>query len=197
MIYFTSDTHFGHKNIIKLTQANFSSIEERDALIIKNIAALKGNDTLYILGDLSWYNAPKTIEIFRQFKCRIVVIKGNHDSTETLNRLLREDLIDSWHYYLELKGDLIAPASLICLMHYPIEEWNGYFKSSSAHLHGHIHGKKFRNVPNERPDGRLNINRFDIGVDANNYAPIKLQTVLDVLEKGVGLRDPENENNII
>ena len=54
MKYYTSDLHFGHKNIIKYEDRPFSSIEEMDeALIDKWNKKVKKNDEVYILGDFA------------------------------------------------------------------------------------------------------------------------------------------------
>ena len=64
--YFISDTHFGHKNILKLDNRNFKTIEEHDNTLIKNWNNAVGiDDDVFILGDISWYNATKTIEIVK------------------------------------------------------------------------------------------------------------------------------------
>ena len=49
MIWFTSDTHFCHKNILHLTETPFHSVQERDEAIIKRWNEVVGeNDTVYV-----------------------------------------------------------------------------------------------------------------------------------------------------
>ncbi len=58
MIYFTSDTHFGHKNIIKHTGRPFYSIQEMDDILVRNWNRKVGvYDDIYILGDVSMKGA--------------------------------------------------------------------------------------------------------------------------------------------
>ena len=85
MNYFISDLHFGHKNCLAFDNRPFINIEERDKTIVDNWNSVVGiDDDVYVLGDISWHNATKTIEIFKQLKGRIHLIQGNHD-----NRILK------------------------------------------------------------------------------------------------------------
>lgn len=53
MIYFTADTHFGHENVIRFCDRPFSSANEMDEAMIANWnARVKGDDTVYVLGDM-------------------------------------------------------------------------------------------------------------------------------------------------
>ena len=53
MVYFTSDLHLGHENVIKLCNRPFDSIEEMDEALIHNWnRKVTNRDTVYVLGDL-------------------------------------------------------------------------------------------------------------------------------------------------
>ena len=60
MNYFISDLHFGHLNIIRLDNRPFTTLEEMDNKLIENWNnTVTRDDTIYILGDFSWYKADK------------------------------------------------------------------------------------------------------------------------------------------
>lgn len=57
MIYFTSDLHLGHKNVIRLCNRPFTDIEEMDHVLISNWnKRVHPHDTVVILGDLMFRN---------------------------------------------------------------------------------------------------------------------------------------------
>ena len=81
MDYFIADLHFGHANALRFDARPFADIQSHDQTLIKNWNSTVGDDdTVYILGDFSWVNASKTLEIFQQLNGSKVLIKGNHDS---------------------------------------------------------------------------------------------------------------------
>ena len=55
MLWFTSDTHFGHANVLGFTDRPWSGIEAMNRGIINNInARVMPGDELYVLGDFSF-----------------------------------------------------------------------------------------------------------------------------------------------
>ena len=58
----------------------------------------------------------------------------------------------------------------IVLSHYPMVDWQG-MSHGSWHLHGHIHscGGAYNKF-----NLRQGLLRYDVGVDANSYAPVSL-----------------------
>ena len=67
MNYFTSDLHLGHRNIIRLCNRPFATIEEMDETLIRNWnAKVTNGDTVYILGDLLFRNEKPAEEYLKQ-----------------------------------------------------------------------------------------------------------------------------------
>ena len=57
MDFFTSDQHFGHKNIIKYCDRPFESVTQMDDEIIACWnSVVSPSDTVYVIGDVSFYN---------------------------------------------------------------------------------------------------------------------------------------------
>jgi len=91
MIWFTSDQHFNHENIIELCSRPFDKLETMNKTIIRNYNELVGkNDRVYFIGDIFWGNHEnelrKILERLNGEKCLIL---GNHDK---LNPFLYEEL---------------------------------------------------------------------------------------------------------
>lgn len=105
-IWFTSDTHYHHKNIVRgVTEwagdpakgaasvqrtRDFKTLEEHDDTLVKNInAVVKPDDILYCLGDWSFGGLEQVWEFRKRLNCRnIHLIFGNHDHHIERNRPL-------------------------------------------------------------------------------------------------------------
>lgn len=153
MYFFTSDTHFGHKNIIKFSNRNFQTIEEMDTALIKNWNAIVSpNDYVYHLGDFAFCSIERVESILSQLNGNKQFIFGNHDKVIRSNsqRLLDKRLFMSTNNALEIYWN----KTMFYLHHYGCRVWN---KShyGSIHLYGHSHGS----LP---PHGKS----VDVGVDA-------------------------------
>lgn len=169
-IFLTADWHFGHRNIIRLSQRPFKDIKEHDETIIKNVNEVVDNDDiLYILGDLGCY---KDLDLLRSMLQRIngrkFVIIGNHDSRYNLIQLVREKVIEK----VEESKTIQYGKNRIFLAHFPYREWPHFFKGSFM-AYGHCH--------NNLKDYERST---DVGVDAWNYYPVYIEDFLKHFEKG-------------
>src|ERR1700751_1321730 len=93
MIWFTSDLHLGHRNIVgeKVSSwkdgfRDFDSVKQMDDVILKAINDnVKWDDTLYILGDFSFKGNPEVGVYRNRINCQnIFFIKGNHDKRKVI-----------------------------------------------------------------------------------------------------------------
>lgn len=137
MNYYISDTHFGHKNVIRFDNRPFSSVDEMDEEIIKRWNdTVKTDDVVYVLGDFSFYKEEKTLEILDRLNGKIVLIKGNHDKISP--KIAKK--LSGRYDYLEIKDN----GQKVILSHYPMPFWNGQFRGS-VHLFGHVHNSHQHN----------------------------------------------------
>ena len=140
-IFFISDLHFGHFNIIRYDNRPFKTVEEMDNALIENWNNVVSNgDTVYILGDISWHSEEKTIEIFNKLNGDKVLIKGNHDFVKKNSDLAKcfTSVEDYCELYLDKKNKVV-------MSHYPMPFWNGQFRDA-VHLYGHVHNSHQWNI---------------------------------------------------
>lgn len=164
-IYFTSDLHFGHTNIIKYENRPFKDKEEMDMQLIKKWnETVKAEDIVYILGDFSWYKGEKTNEILKQLNGKKILIIGNHDSNFLTDKKFDKSLFEEICYYKELKYN----KQYYILFHYPIAEHNGKTKGT-IHLYGHIH------TMNPELEKSLLPLAYNVGIDRNNYELVNIK----------------------
>lgn len=131
-VWFTSDTHFSHKNIITYCNRLCDTIEEMNEKIIEvwNLHIMK-NDTVYFLGDFSLMrNIDILKSIFDRLNGTIYMIKGNHDmlSNEKYRQIGFKEVYDR----------PILWGENFILSHEPISTdiLNG---SKLINIHGHTH----------------------------------------------------------
>ena len=79
-VFFTSDTHFNHTNIIQYCQRPFKSTDEMNEAMIDNWNSVVGeDDTMFHLGDFCLGGAEEWNKILNRLNGRIYLILGNHD----------------------------------------------------------------------------------------------------------------------
>lgn len=85
-IWFTSDLHFGHENVIKYCDRPYHNANEMNADIIARWNKQVGeNDTVYVLGDFS-LSKSIALNIVKKLNGKIVLVCGNHDHPHPANR---------------------------------------------------------------------------------------------------------------
>jgi len=171
-IWFTSDLHLGHANIIKYCERPFADITAMDEGLIANWnARVKPGDVVYCIGDFALVREPQQVlNYVRRLHGQIHLIHGNHD------RFVKQKRTDNYGFAEILTYKEIKPTDTkIVLCHYAFKTWNGSHRGS-WNLHGHSHG----NMPRD-----LKMRQLDVGVDVWNYRPISLEEVAEEMKKSV------------
>lgn len=156
-----SDTHFGHKNIIKYSNRPFANTEEMDKKLIENWNnTVSKQDTIYHLGDVSFANKEKTIQIIDQLNGRKILIMGNHDfSTGT---------VKWWKDVF----DVVIPYPIILKEHFILSHEPVSYLSGSVpfvNIHGHTHDDSTFTISS---------NRYSVCVEQIGYKPILFTDVI-------------------
>ena len=175
MIYFTSDLHLFHKNVLNFDNRPFTTIEEMDEELIKRWNnKVKDEDTVYVLGDISWYNDEKTCELLGRLKGHKRLIKGNHDRISANLRKHFYSIDD----YKEIKVDGID----VVLCHYPITFFNKHHYGSYM-LYGHVHNSHEWNfvesIKRQLEELDIKCNMFNCFCGLYNYYPVSLSEITD------------------
>lgn len=171
MIWFTSDLHYGHENIISYSSRPFQSTAEMNDVLIDHInASVQKNNTLYIVGDIAMKRA-QFYECLARINCtNIHLVKGNHDPENVKPGGTLKSVSD--YKYVR-----VAEHRLV-LCHYPFYEW--YHKRRGViHLHGHTHGT----IEEAKLQYGRNDLSFDVGVDVLDYKPVNFDQVLEMVEE--------------
>ena len=156
--FFTADTHFGDHRPLNLGKRPFASVAAMDeALVERWNAAVGKGDEVWHLGDVARRPADVPALLARLNGVKHL-IRGNNDPDATLAAAGWASVAD----YRELEVD----GRRLVLCHYPFRSWNGQGRGA-INLHGHSHGRL-------KPTPR----QFDVGVDAREYAPVTLATLL-------------------
>lgn len=170
-IFFTSDTHFGHSNIIKFCDRPFKDIEEMDYKLIeawnKKIPA---DGLVFHLGDFAWGGYEFWKKIREQLNGDIILIKGNHDQ-KNMSTTAEQELFKhvTWQMLIEIEG------RKLWLNHFPFLCYAGVYREPKKlvyQCYGHVHSgldKKGQDLPRLVHTYPM---QYDVGVDNNNYEPI-------------------------
>ena len=136
-IYWCSDLHFGHTNIIKYTRRQFNNIDEHDEYIIDRWnSVVDKNDLVYICGDVTLN--PKHLYKLHRLNGTKKLILGNHDIKVFKNNYSQyfKSIYGAKYFWFEGIGKVVAT-------HIPV--YQDEFKRSVFNIHGHVHHNLLKN----------------------------------------------------
>lgn len=137
MIYYISDLHFGHANVIAFDMRPFADVEEMDRILIERWnERVSDADDVYVAGDFCYHAPHPAAWYLGQLKGRKHLVVGNHDWP-----LLQERRAAEMFVSIDSMLEIEDGGRQIVLCHYPMAEWRNSRKKS-WHVYGHIHNRR-------------------------------------------------------
>lgn len=187
-LYLISDTHLGHRNIIKYCDRPFNSLEEMNSTIISNWNEVVGYDDVVLFGgDLAMTKPEKAIEYARKLNGNMVILSGNHDDFDkwrTPYPVLESEYFDynyfgeKYEFYYthwpprynsktERKDSRVQP-------HYtkPPEWFDNWV------IHGHTHNNDLKNFPFINNEEKT----INVSSEVINYTPLEINDLIKIIQ---------------
>jgi calcineurin-like phosphoesterase family protein len=166
-IFFCSDHHFHHKNILTFKDAEGNPLREftdvdhmNEIMVQRHNLVVKPSDKVYFLGDVCMSRNAKGLEILGRLNGEKVLVKGNHDLC-TANQYLQ--------YFKDIRGSHQFDGMI--LTHIPIHPES--LARWGLNVHGHLHSNIVKMPVSQIPDRRY----FNVSMERINYTPISLEEV--------------------
>lgn len=171
-LFFTSDTHFNHSNIIRYCNRPFKNVDMMNEAIIANWNSVVGqNDIVFHLGDFCLGGADEWNRILDRLNGRIYLILGNHDIKN-----LRRGMIDRFER-VEMSMYIEVGKIKIYLNHFPYLCFDGGYQHDVWQLFGHVHTRAGNTGSDAERLRYLYPTQLDVGVDNNDFTPLSFNQV--------------------
>ena len=176
-VFFTSDTHFGHSNIIKYCQRPFNSAEHMDEVLISNWnEVVSPQDIVFHLGDFCFGSDKEWIKILQRLNGTKYLILGNHD----LKKIANSNQIKDYFADINMQMRVVVDKQKMLLNHYPFLCFEGGYQNVWQ-LFGHVHSSKHSTGLDKERLVHLFPTQYDVGVDNNNYRPVSFAQVSQII----------------
>lgn len=179
-MFFTSDTHFSHENIIKYCKRPFADVDEHDAELVRRWNEKVPEDGIvFHLGDVAFGNPDKVDAILEQLHGTIYLVIGNHDWRRVVND-------HKWRFEkMTQQINMKIGKQHIILNHCPLLAFSGAWRGVDAtwQLFGHVHTSPYTNEGLDQQRMKyLFTTQYDVGVDNNNFTPVSYAEVKQIIE---------------
>lgn len=192
-IWFTSDMHFDHVNVIDYCNRPFRNVDYMNQALIDNWNDLVDmDDVVLVLGDACMGHRDKSLDHISKLRGRKFLVPGNHDYVHPCNGPSR---VDKWwdHYTSRFTvyplyatfpiPNRNAPGEghLVNLCHMPYADNLGIYDDRDFYkytcpddgkwlLHGHVHNQ-----------WTVRDRQINVGVDVWDYCPVNAKTIIDII----------------
>jgi len=180
MIYFTSDTHYGHANVIDFCNRPFKNVDRMDNALVRNYnEIINDDDIVYFIGDFTIKGSQHKgyIEnVIKKLKGNKYLIIGNHDKLKPF------DYVDMGFHSVHTSLIIDTTLGKLFLNHDPCIYCYIDNILNIPLICGHMH-TLFRSI------GSV----INVGVDVWDYRPVSLYQIENELIKNTNIKDSDTK----
>lgn len=202
-IWFSSDQHYGHRNISRLAGRPFpdtdDGVNEMNETLVDNWNSVVGvGDTTFVPGDFAMGRLVDSLPIVARLNGKKIMVPGNHDRCWRGHGIQGDPKIAEWrNRYLETGFDQVTDGATIAseaivavtpnrqgvlIDHFPYQGDSQDRDRHASHrprdegawlIHGHVHEAW-------RQRGR----QINVGVDAWAGTPVSIDQIIEMIAAG-------------
>lgn len=197
--FFISDTHFGHKNIIKYSGRPFYTYEDMDSSLIKRWNKVVGDtDVVYHLGDVALGPSERWDHILKALNGYKVLVVGNHDRIFAGEKARQREKWDEKYHewfdevYDNYTGLVLENGMTVNMSHFPYDgdshdgdRYTDYRLTDDGTplIHGHTHAEwAVKQMEARVSRSKSGTPQVHVGADAWHYTPVSEQIVIELFE---------------
>lgn len=181
-VWFTSDTHFGHENIIRFCGRPFRNAEEMNAELIRRWRETVPDDGIvFHLGDFAHGGSRLWNDIICALTGRKYLILGNHDIKN-----LRQGFMNRFELVTQQMTIRVGGQHIV-LNHNPFLCYGGSYRDVWQ-LFGHVHSGPLSHTGLDHPRLKMLFPlQYDVGVDNNDFRPVSFAEVKAKIEAQINM----------
>ena len=177
-VFFTSDTHFNHCNILSYCSRPWDNVEQMNEGLIKNWnEVVEERDIVYHLGDFAMGNRKLIPDIISRLNGNIILVRGNHDFSKSLgyfgevhDRLTLE--VDGYRFELSHNPSHLKQDCDFAMCGHVHEQW------AKREIGEIIKADNASDLAHKHPEIKPVVPIYNVGVDVREYRPKTLEEIL-------------------
>lgn len=167
-IWFTSDTHWFHANMLRFKDDNGNFVRPfpdlysmHETMIEKHNSLVKDEDLVWHLGDVTFRYDGAFNALWHRLKGKFRLVPGNHDKLKNPNLFPKFEKVEYWRGFKEHNFTCThVPFRLDCL------------RDGQFNVHGHVHQRT-------RPEKQY----INVCVEVRDYKPVHLDTIIQEIKE--------------
>lgn len=190
-LWFTSDTHFCHENIVRFSGRPFANAAEMNEELIRRWNETVPEDGIvFHLGDFCMGGSADWNNIMYRLHGKIYLILGNHDMKNIKQGFMQRFELVTQQMTIRVGGQSII------LNHNPFLCYGGSYRDVWQ-LFGHVHSGPLSKTGLDLPRLKMLFPlQYDVGVDNNDFRPVsfaevkaKIESQVEAAREASGLSD--------